>query len=84
MIEFAYLFICVVLLGLIAVFLWIIWGVLSNIYALLREFSDFHEAEPLKMFDFSAAKEKKSQNKTKKPTDRAEQWMKAREIASRR
>ena len=84
MFGFVFLFICAVLLGLIAVFLWIIWGVLNDIYALLRDFSSFHEAEPLKMFDFSADKEKKSQNKTKKPTDRAEQWMKAREIASRR
>lgn len=50
----------------------------------LLENREIHEVEPLKMFDFSAHKEKKSQNKTKKPTDRAEQWMKARETASRR
>lgn len=50
----------------------------------LRENHEIHEVEPLRMFDFSADKEKKSRNKTKKPTDRAEQWMKAREDASRR
>lgn len=61
-----------------------IMKMLRAITEFLRENREFHEAEPLKMFDFSADKEKKSQNKTKKPTDRAEQWMKAREIASRR
>lgn len=61
-----------------------IMKMLRVITEFLRENPENHGAEPLRMFDFSADKEKKSQNKTKKPTDRAEQWMKAREIASRR
>ena len=57
---------------------------LRDISAELRRNDEKWEVEPLRMFDFSADKGKKAQNRVKKPTDRAEQWIKAREIASRR
>ena len=57
---------------------------LRDISAELRRNDEKYEFEPLRMFDFSNDKEKKAQNRVKKPTDRAEQWIKAREIASRR